>query len=31
MEAGRVVEEGTYEELLRRGGVFARLAARQIA
>ncbi|HEY3569667.1 MAG TPA: NHLP bacteriocin export ABC transporter permease/ATPase subunit [Thermoanaerobaculia bacterium] len=31
MQAGRVVEVGTYEELLRRGGVFAQLAARQIA
>ena len=32
MQGGRVVEVGTYEELLRReGGVFAQLAARQIA
>jgi NHLM bacteriocin system ABC transporter ATP-binding protein len=31
MQAGRVVEVGTYEELLRRGGAFAQLAARQIA
>lgn len=31
MQSGRVVEAGTYEELLRRGGVFAQLAARQIA
>jgi ATP-binding cassette subfamily C protein len=31
MQGGRVVESGTYEELLRRGGVFAQLAARQIA
>jgi ATP-binding cassette subfamily C protein len=31
MQGGRVVEVGTYEELLRRGGVFTRLAARQIA
>ncbi|HEY7214342.1 MAG TPA: ATP-binding cassette domain-containing protein, partial [Thermoanaerobaculia bacterium] len=31
VEAGRVVEEGTYSELLRRGGLFARLAERQIA
>jgi len=31
MQAGRVVEQGTYEELLRRGGAFAQLAARQIA
>jgi ATP-binding cassette subfamily C protein len=31
MQGGRVVESGTYEELLGRGGVFAQLAARQIA
>jgi ATP-binding cassette subfamily C protein len=31
MEAGRVVEEGRYDELIRRGGTFARLAERQIA
>jgi len=31
IEGGRVVEEGTYQELLRRGGSFARLAERQIA
>jgi ATP-binding cassette subfamily C protein len=31
MQGGRVVEAGTYEELLRREGVFAQLAARQIA
>ncbi|MFP5284169.1 MAG: ATP-binding cassette domain-containing protein, partial [Thermoanaerobaculia bacterium] len=30
-EAGRVVEEGTYPELIERGGAFARLAERQIA
>ena len=30
-ENGRVVEEGTYHELIRRGGAFARLAERQIA
>ncbi|HEX9944654.1 MAG TPA: NHLP bacteriocin export ABC transporter permease/ATPase subunit [Thermoanaerobaculia bacterium] len=30
-DAGRVVEEGTFQELLRRGGPFARLAERQIA
>lgn len=30
-DAGRVVEVGTYTELLQRGGLFARLAARQIA
>jgi ABC-type glutathione transport system ATPase component len=28
MERGRIVERGTYEELLERGGAFARLAAR---
>ncbi|HJC70396.1 MAG TPA: ABC transporter ATP-binding protein/permease [Candidatus Brachybacterium intestinipullorum] len=28
MERGRIVERGTYEELLGRGGAFARLAAR---
>jgi len=31
VEAGRVVESGSYEELIAQGGVFARLAARQIA
>jgi ATP-binding cassette subfamily C protein len=31
IEAGRVVEEGTYEELVSRGGLFARLAERQTA
>ncbi|MFL6198852.1 MAG: NHLP bacteriocin export ABC transporter permease/ATPase subunit [Thermoanaerobaculia bacterium] len=30
-EAGRVVEEGTYQELIQQGGAFARLAERQIA
>jgi ATP-binding cassette subfamily C protein len=30
-EAGRVVESGTYQELLHRGGAFTRLAERQIA
>jgi NHLM bacteriocin system ABC transporter ATP-binding protein len=30
-EAGRIVEEGSFDELLRRGGSFARLAERQIA
>jgi NHLM bacteriocin system ABC transporter ATP-binding protein len=30
-EAGRVVEEGTYQELIGKGGAFARLAERQIA
>jgi NHLM bacteriocin system ABC transporter ATP-binding protein len=31
MERGRIVEEGSYEELIARGGLFARLAARQLA
>jgi ATP-binding cassette subfamily C protein len=31
VEGGRVVEEGTYQDLLQRGGPFARLAERQIA
>ena len=30
MDGGRVIESGTYRELLERGGLFARLAARQI-
>ena len=31
IESGRVVEEGTYDELARRGGPFSRLAERQLA
>jgi NHLM bacteriocin system ABC transporter ATP-binding protein len=31
VEGGRVVEEGSYHDLLRRNGPFARLAERQIA
>ncbi|HET9210899.1 MAG TPA: NHLP bacteriocin export ABC transporter permease/ATPase subunit [Thermoanaerobaculia bacterium] len=31
VDGGRVVEEGSYQDLLRRGGPFARLAERQIA
>jgi NHLM bacteriocin system ABC transporter ATP-binding protein len=31
VDGGRVVEEGSYGDLLRRGGAFARLAERQIA
>ena len=31
VDGGRVVESGTYRELLASGGLFARLAARQIA
>lgn len=30
IEAGRLVEFGNYEELIQKGGLFARLAARQI-
>ncbi|HEV3072835.1 MAG TPA: NHLP bacteriocin export ABC transporter permease/ATPase subunit [Thermoanaerobaculia bacterium] len=30
MDGGRVIDSGTYRELLERGGLFARLAARQI-
>lgn len=30
VEAGRVVEEGSYEELNKKGGLFARLVKRQI-
>ncbi|HEX3527749.1 MAG TPA: NHLP bacteriocin export ABC transporter permease/ATPase subunit [Thermoanaerobaculia bacterium] len=30
VDGGRVVEEGTFQDLLQRGGPFARLAARQI-
>lgn len=31
LQGGRVVESGTYEELMASGGVFTRLAARQIS
>jgi NHLM bacteriocin system ABC transporter ATP-binding protein len=31
MQGGRVVEAGTYEELVRQGGLFAQLVARQVA
>ncbi|HTG33396.1 MAG TPA: NHLP bacteriocin export ABC transporter permease/ATPase subunit [Thermoanaerobaculia bacterium] len=31
VDGGRVVEEGSYQDLLQRGGAFARLAERQIA
>lgn len=31
IENGRLVETGNYEELMKRGGLFSRLAARQIA
>lgn len=30
MEKGKIVEQGTYEELLERGGVFAAMAQRQV-
>ncbi|MDQ6774431.1 MAG: NHLP bacteriocin export ABC transporter permease/ATPase subunit [Candidatus Dormibacteraeota bacterium] len=30
LEAGRIVESGTYEELMRLGGAFAQLAQRQV-
>ncbi|MGB6299674.1 MAG: NHLP bacteriocin export ABC transporter permease/ATPase subunit [Rivularia sp. (in: cyanobacteria)] len=30
IEAGRLVESGTFDDLLKKGGLFARLAARQI-
>ena len=30
MEKGRIVESGRYDELMRRGGLFARLAQRQL-
>lgn len=31
MERGEIVEDGTYDELMKKGGIFAELAARQIA
>ena len=31
MERGEIVEDGTYDELMKKGGLFAQLAARQIA
>jgi ABC-type bacteriocin/lantibiotic exporter with double-glycine peptidase domain len=31
LDAGRIVESGTYSELLRQGGLFAELASRQLA
>jgi ABC-type bacteriocin/lantibiotic exporter with double-glycine peptidase domain len=31
MEAGRIVQQGTYEELLQQGGLFAELVQRQLA
>jgi ABC-type multidrug transport system fused ATPase/permease subunit len=31
LEGGQVREEGTYQELLAKGGLFAQLARRQMA
>ena len=31
MQRGRIVEQGTYRELMQRRGLFAELARRQIA
>ncbi len=31
MEAGRIAESGTYEQLMELGGIFKRLAERQLA
>ncbi|MBR5510358.1 MAG: NHLP family bacteriocin export ABC transporter permease/ATPase subunit, partial [Lachnospiraceae bacterium] len=31
MEHGKIVEEGTYQELIDQNGIFAKMAARQIA
>jgi ATP-binding cassette subfamily C protein len=31
LQGGRVVETGTYDELVRQGGLFAQLVARQVA
>lgn len=31
MEEGRIAEEGTYEELMAKGGLFSKLASRQLA
>jgi ATP-binding cassette subfamily C protein len=30
LDEGRIAEEGSYEELMRKGGIFARLARRQL-
>ena len=30
MDGGKIVEEGTYEELLAAGGLFSRLVRKQI-
>ena len=30
-DGGRIAEDGTYEELMERGGIFAELVARQQA
>jgi ABC-type multidrug transport system fused ATPase/permease subunit len=31
LDGGRIAEQGTYQELMDRGGLFAQLAKRQIA
>jgi ATP-binding cassette subfamily C protein len=31
MDKGKIVESGTYKELLEQGGIFAELAKRQLA
>jgi ATP-binding cassette subfamily C protein len=31
MDRGAIVEDGTYQELMEKNGLFAELAARQIA
>jgi ABC-type multidrug transport system fused ATPase/permease subunit len=31
MQAGQLVEQGTYAELMEHGGLFSQLARRQIA
>ena len=31
LDNGRIIEEGTYDELMKKGGAFTRLAQRQIA
>ena len=31
MDAGRIVETGTYDELVAQGGLFAQLIERQVA
>ena len=31
MDAGRIAESGTFEELMNKGGIFAQLVKRQMA